>query len=961
MSFNNARRTSSHPPLAPVPLAHPTPPEPTTSQVPSAIAVRHESSSSSSLWPTLGVAVRDRAAQKLEAGKRKAEGQPADVAGADKKAKCVQAAHRRPPAAHAPLAALLEDASERLAQGTLDAQRIGAVLQQCAVAMTEDEPLTALGACLAEGLGGSAMTAQTAPTAVQALFAGIASLDGHKTRCVVQGFIRSLGGLTLRTGLLQRLVEVLRPLAAQSRPGSPAHIALQVLCASQCEGHGLPAEGAREHKGEQDDAPQQAVRALCSMADRQLHFVGTQAPGVPVAALADPINNAIVMRFLAQDAAMPSADRARLVARIELIVVALQPCLQPDEDAPAGPAACAQRIDALLAEHRHATTAQRLNTQAQALGWRLGLHSLPRAAQAQVIEHAVDRLRETTTDLERQRHRDVLLGLIAAIARPPGALVTDVPALQHCLQTALARALANAPEPASVSRPAVSQALQTCLTSIAAQVGFFVDLPRETTAPLITPLLLPVSQLAPDDARRWLERGNIVYSVASGLQLAGRPQDRDAVVRILLEQPTESVQWVADASLGLATAIRSSLPPGSYAAQLTAMLTVVARSDNTVPAIRGSVSLNVLGGASWDERAAALLNAARSMPLREMVTLLGSFEVHLGGPGLALHEAIKRHLASAQAPTPPGFAAAPLSPLESLKLAIALARVHGAATMNAEQLIALGESFQPIEPPAGPASPPVDAARLQRCRRAIAIAVDPMLVFTETDLSADEQVSLFAALHAQPGQMDATRTQQLFLRLLSDPMPTPDLRLQALSAVMPQLMGLLRLQDLRLARRVATQEHIAIGIEIDTPPPLRDSKGASPARGLGQPGAMSPAQAGFVRSVHAGASVAALYESLQELPAIAWLYAPQPDTGHAPLDLQRVRAQEAVLREHLAFLDAEILEITQPHVPQRLRDDLLAQLHTLREPLRVALQAIAPAKPLVPAGAGKAGKVEMLD
>lgn len=228
-----------------------------------------------------------------------------------------------------------------------------------------------------------------------------------------------------------------------------------------------------------------------------------------------------------------------------------------------------------------------------------------------------------------------------------------------------------------------------------------------------------------------------------------------------------------------------------------------------------------------------------------------------------------------------------------------------------------------------------------------------MLVFTETDLSADEQVSLFAALQALPGPMDAPRAQQLLLRLLSDPMPTPDLRLEALSAVMPQLMGLLRLQDLRLARRVATQEHIAIGIEIDSPPPLRDSKGASPARGLGQPG--------FVRSVHAGASVASLYESLQELPAIAWLYARQPDTAHAPPDLERVRAQEAVLREHLAFLDAEILEITPPHVPERLRDDLLAQLHTLREPLRVALQAIAPAKPLVPAGAGKAGKVEMLD
>ena len=119
---------------------------------------------------------------------------------------------------------------------------------------------------------------------------------------------------------------------------------------------------------------------------------------------------------------------------------------------------------------------------------------------------------------------------------------------------------------------------------------------------------------------------------------------------------------------------------------------------------------------------------------------------------------------------------------------------------------------------------------------------------------------------------------------------------------------------------------------------------------------MSPAQAGFVRSVHAGASVAALYESLQELPAIAWLYAPHPGPAQAPLDLARVRAQEAVLREHLAFFDAEILEITQPHVPARLRDDLLAQLHSLREPLRTALQAIAPAKPIT-----RAGKVEMLD
>lgn len=490
-------------------------------------------------------------------------------------------------------------------------------------------------------------------------------------------------------------------------------------------------------------------------------------------------------------------------------------------------------------------------------------------------------------------------------------------------------------------------------------MGFFVDLPPATTASLITPFLLPPSQLAATDARQWLPLGNVVYSVASGLQLAGRPQDRDAMVRILLEPPAGSAQLAADASLGLATALRSNLPPESYPAQLTAMLTVVARSEHTASAIRGSVLANLLSGESADERAAALLKSARSMSLREMFNLFGSFPLELTEAGRALHEAIKRHLASALTPTPPGFAAAPLTPLESLKLAIALAQARGVATMSAEQRNALAESFQLLEPPVGPATPPVDAASQQRCRRAIAIAVDPLLVFRETDLSADEQVSLFAALHALPGQMDAPRAQQLLLRLLSDPMPTPDLRLEALSAVMPQLMGFLRLQDLRLARRVATQEHIGIGIEIDSPPALRDSKSASTAKGLGRLGAMSPAQAGFVRSVHAGASVASLYESLQELPAIAWLYAPQPDTGHAPLDLERVRAQEAVLREHLAFLDAEILEITQPHVPARLRDDLLVQLHSLREPLRVALQAIAPAKPLMPAG--KVGKVEMLD
>lgn len=183
MSPNDTRRTSSHPP--PVQPAHPTPPEPTTSQVPSASSLR---TASSSLWSTLGVAVRDRTAQKLESGKRKAEGQhpgaperaDAENPQGDKKAKCVQAAHRRPAAAHAPLQALLHDAAEDLAAGTLDAQRIGAVLQQCAAGMTENGPLTALGACLAQGLGGSAMREHTVTTAVQALLAGIGPLDEPK-------------------------------------------------------------------------------------------------------------------------------------------------------------------------------------------------------------------------------------------------------------------------------------------------------------------------------------------------------------------------------------------------------------------------------------------------------------------------------------------------------------------------------------------------------------------------------------------------------------------------------------------------------------------------------------------------------------------------------------------------------------------------------------------------------------
>lgn len=453
MSFNDARRTSSHPPLPPVSPVQPTPPEPTTSQVPSASNLRSASSSSSSLWPTLGIAVRDRADQKLEAGKRKAEGQhpgaperaDAESPQSDKKAKCVQAAHRRPPAAHAPLEAMLEDAPESLAAGTLDARRIGVVLQQCAAGMTEDEPLTALGACLAQGMGGSAMREQTVTTAVQALFAGIGSLDERKTQCVVQGFVRSLGGLTLRTGLLQRLVEVLRPIAAQAQPRSPAHIALLVLCASQNEVDWWTVERVPEHKGEQAEAPTSATQyaRLRDAVDVLLQNVGidlpralpsaglSSRPGQRLRKLGTSMNVAMGLRHLVEHAAMPAADRARLLAKTELAILALQPYLRPREGVPAEPAACAQKIDAFLAQHRHDTAADRLDLEAQVLGWRLGLHTLPRAAQAQVIEHAVDRLRASTTDLERQSHLDVLGGLIAAIARPPGAQASDGPALLH--------------------------------------------------------------------------------------------------------------------------------------------------------------------------------------------------------------------------------------------------------------------------------------------------------------------------------------------------------------------------------------------------------------------------------------------------------------------------------------------------------------------------------------------------